>query len=368
MSGTTYGSLHGNVDGNLRGDTFGLHTGGVVGNVIGDLRGNVFGDIYGNVEGGLKGNVEGDLFGNADTATRLKAPITISIAGLISGNAQFDGSQSIVINTSINPSHDFSVATVYAANTYFIGRSTNISFKDGEDVVTLAKILVTNSTPYLNLSDNVLQNGSVIYRENGKTIRVEDGGTGVKSITGLIKGNGTSAFTAAIPGTDYLTLDSVSRLQNKTIDMADGNVISNLQISSFAKSAISENILLSGAGSSTKIPTEKAVKDLVDAKAVGLTWKQAVKCATTKNINLNSDVAAGKYVDGIVLNLNDRILVKDQDDATTNGIYVITLSRPNRASDANSALLLNGCAVFVESGTVNGSTSQETVEEPVPEN
>ena len=356
LSGTAYGSLHGNVDGNLRGDTFGLHTGGVVGNVIGDLRGNVFGDIYGNVEGGLKGNVEGELFGNADTATRLKAPITISITGLISGSAEFDGSQSIVINTSINPTHNFSVATVSATNTYFLGRSTTISFKDGEEVVTLAKLLYTNNTPYLNLSDNVLQNGSVIYREGGKTINVEDGGTGVKSITGLIKGNGTRAFTAAIPGTDYLTLDSVSRLQNKAIDMADGNVISNLQIGAFAKSTISENILLSGAGSSTKIPTEKAVKDLVDAKAVGLNWKQAVKCSTTKNINLNSDVAAGKYLDGIVLNLNDRILVKDQDDATTNGIYVITLSRPNRSSDANSALLLNGCAVFVESGTVNGST------------
>jgi len=38
---------------------------------------------------------------------------------------------------------------------------------------------------------------------NGSTIAVNRGGTGVATITGLIKGNGTSAFTAASAGTDY---------------------------------------------------------------------------------------------------------------------------------------------------------------------
>ena len=37
------------------------------------------------------------------------------------------------------------------------------------------------------------------------TLPVGNGGTGVTTITGLVKGNGTSAFSAAIAGTDYLT-------------------------------------------------------------------------------------------------------------------------------------------------------------------
>ena len=40
---------------------------------------------------------------------------------------------------------------------------------------------------------------------NGTTVAVANGGTGAVTLTGLVKGNGTSAFTAAVDGTDYLS-------------------------------------------------------------------------------------------------------------------------------------------------------------------
>ena len=40
---------------------------------------------------------------------------------------------------------------------------------------------------------------------NGSTIGVPYGGTGATTLTGILKGNGTSAFTAAVDGTDYLS-------------------------------------------------------------------------------------------------------------------------------------------------------------------
>jgi len=40
---------------------------------------------------------------------------------------------------------------------------------------------------------------------NGSTIAVQYGGTGVVTLTGLVKGNGTSAFTAAVAGTDFVS-------------------------------------------------------------------------------------------------------------------------------------------------------------------
>lgn len=43
---------------------------------------------------------------------------------------------------------------------------------------------------------------------NATTIAVAYGGTGATSLTGLIKGNGTSAFSAAVAGTDYLSPSS----------------------------------------------------------------------------------------------------------------------------------------------------------------
>ena len=46
---------------------------------------------------------------------------------------------------------------------------------------------------------------------NGSTLAVGYGGTGVTTLTGLVKGNGASAFTAAVDGTDYLS-------PNATID------------------------------------------------------------------------------------------------------------------------------------------------------
>lgn len=43
---------------------------------------------------------------------------------------------------------------------------------------------------------------------NGSTIAVSYGGTGATTLTGILKGNGTSAFTAAVAGTDYLDPNS----------------------------------------------------------------------------------------------------------------------------------------------------------------
>lgn len=43
---------------------------------------------------------------------------------------------------------------------------------------------------------------------NATTIGVAYGGTGATTLTGLIKGNGTSAFSAAVAGTDYLSPSS----------------------------------------------------------------------------------------------------------------------------------------------------------------
>ena len=49
---------------------------------------------------------------------------------------------------------------------------------------------------------------------------VTRGGTGVTTLTGIAKGNGTAAFTAASAGTDYVSPTGSETLTNKTITSA----------------------------------------------------------------------------------------------------------------------------------------------------
>lgn len=83
-------------------------------------------------------------------------------------------------------------------------------------------------------------------------------------------------------------------------------------------------------------------------------FKDPVRVATTAAGTLASDFENGDTVDGVVIETGDRILIKNQADATENGIYVIPASgAPARASDADSSAEMIGAAVVVTDGTVN---------------
>ena len=98
-----------------------------------------------------------------------------------------------------------------------------------------------------------------------------------------------------------------------------------------------------------------AVKSYVDAVAGGgVYWKEPVRVATTASIDLSADLQNGDSIDGITLATGDRVLVKNQDAASQNGIYdVVASGAASRSSDCDTADELNGAAVFVKEGTAN---------------
>ena len=98
-------------------------------------------------------------------------------------------------------------------------------------------------------------------------------------------------------------------------------------------------------------------KTYVDTFALGLVPKESCRVATTTAGTLATDFENGDTIDGVVLATNDRILIKDQADATTNGIYTVNASgAPTRATDSDaSAEVQEGTFTFVSSGTANGS-------------
>jgi hypothetical protein len=100
--------------------------------------------------------------------------------------------------------------------------------------------------------------------------------------------------------------------------------------------------------------TEIATREYVDALAESLHIHASVAAATEENINLASPPST---IDGVTLVEGMRILVKDQTNATQNGIYVFEDGSLVRAEDHDTAdEIQSGDFVFVSGGTLYNST------------
>jgi hypothetical protein len=95
---------------------------------------------------------------------------------------------------------------------------------------------------------------------------------------------------------------------------------------------------------------DAATKNYVDLTVQGLDPKASVKAASTANI---ASLSGTMTIDGVSLVANDRVLVKDQNTQTQNGIYVVAAGAWSRAADADSWAELVGAYVFAEQGTIN---------------
>jgi hypothetical protein len=98
---------------------------------------------------------------------------------------------------------------------------------------------------------------------------------------------------------------------------------------------------------------DAATKAYVDALKQGLDVKQSVRVATTANITLSGT----QTIDGVVVSVGDRVLVKDQTTGSNNGIYVVAASTWSRDTDADtSAKITAGMFTFVAEGTTNSDS------------
>ena len=180
-----------------------------------------------------------------DKAVAGTATITMTAANytLTNANGVADEAKSMFLVLQGSPGASFFVIVPTASKLYFVTNSTGFAQTvktsggsgisvpngarmtlrcDGTDVVvaqnyfgslTLGAALPvasggtgSTSTTYCSLTANVTG-----------TLPVGNGGTGATTLTGLLKGNGTSAFTAAVAGTDYVTPTGSETLTNKTL-------------------------------------------------------------------------------------------------------------------------------------------------------
>lgn len=110
---------------------------------------------------------------------------------------------------------------------------------------------------------------------------------------------------------------------------------------------------------SVVMATRAFVLDHVKAELAKLDSKQSVRVATTANLGALSGLLT---VDDVVLVAGDRVLVKDQVGAKTNGIYVVAAGAWERATDADASIEVTpGLLVDVEQGVVNADSIWQLV-------
>lgn len=177
------------------------------------------------------------------------------------------------------------------------------------------------------------------------------GELGLETDTRKIKvGDGTTAWN----GLNYI-IKQVDNLLfgSNTISAAniDGDILLAPNGAGMVR-IVGTNLVVDGdiySQTSKKIATE----EYVDAVRQGLDVKDSVRVATTGNVVLSGLQA----VDGVSLAAGNRVLVKNQDSASENGIYVVSSGSWPRSLDANaSSEVTPGMFTFVEEGSVNASS------------
>ena len=212
------------------------------------------------------------------------------------------------------------------------------------------------------LTNKTLGSGSTW---NGNTVGIAYGGTG--STTGSITGSGALSFTAGGSNTNINLVPNGTG----TVDVASARITS--------------------VATPTQA-TDAANKAYVDNSAAGLNVKNPVQAATTTALSVtynngtsgvgatltNAGTQTVITIDGQVLEVGDRVLVKDQASSLQNGIYVVsnigsvsTNWVMTRATDfdgnSNGGKVTANSFTFVEEGTQanNGYTVQIAVDDVI---
>lgn len=348
--------------------------------------------------GSINGTVIGNSSAQAGTFTNLTASGTVSLgtitAGTWNGNAIAVAYGGTGATDATTARANLSAAKSGANSdiTSLTGLTTPLSAPQGGTGFSSYTegdiIYATASNALGRLNDvatgNVLLSGGVgvapAYGKVGLTTHVDgilpvaNGGTGANTLTGYVKGNGTSAMTASatIPNND---------LQNSSLTIGSTSI--SLGGSSSTLAGLTTVTLTQDPTAALQASTKQYVDNQV-AIVSNVTYHTQVTAASTTNLNANynngvSGVGATLTNAGALAQFQidlytpgslARVLIKDQSSPAQNGIYEVTtqgdaISVPwvlTRTSDFNAPgagpnFIQTGASVFVQNGNTEGSTS-----------
>tara|TARA_R100000329_G_scaffold18638_1_gene18611 strand:- start:1943 stop:3247 length:1305 start_codon:yes stop_codon:yes gene_type:complete len=234
------------------------------------------------------------------------------------------------------------------ANTIRIKRSTGSSAPTSLANAELA-ISESNQVVYIGIGTGGAGGSAtsvVPIGGKGKFIEVDTSRTANQVLAAPDGSNGSAGFRA-------LVADDIPSIAHTKISDFDAGVRTNrLDQMAAPTGAVSANSQKITNLADPTADADAANKGYVDGVAQGLDVKDSCVAATTANITISSALNNGDTLDGVTLSTNDRVLVKDQNTASENGIYIVG-SSPARADDLAAGADAAGMFTFVEKGTVN---------------
>ena len=217
----------------------------------------------------------------------------------------------------------------------------------GDSQVTTAKIADSNITSAKILDGTIINadiNASAAIEAtkiyNGTVANVEFGylngvtsGIQTQLDAKLVKASNLSDLTSASTARTNLGLGTIATQDANNVSVSGGSI--------------------TGLGDPS-VSSEAATKNYVDQAVAGLRTRVIAEAATTANIDLTADLQNGDTLDGVTLVTGDRVLVKDQTDATENGLYLVVASgTASRDPQFDTIAELSGQMIVVNQGTAN---------------
>ena len=248
---------------------------------------------------------------------------------------------------TLSGTQTISGAKTFSSTVALGGSATATTPSSGDDSTSVATTAYVQGEGFLTGNETITISGDI-------------SGSGTTSITGTlatvnsspgttsgvtVNGKGLVTAIAALQASDIPSL-----AHTKISDFDTGVQTNRLDQLANPTSSVSFN---SQEITNVADPTSAqsaATKAYVDAVKTGLDVKDSIKVATTGNITLSGT----QTIDGVSVAADERVLVKDQTDASENGIYDCKSGSWARSSDFDSNTeVTSGAFTFVEQGTVN---------------
>jgi hypothetical protein len=260
------------------------------------------------------------------------------------------------------------------------GANTLSGYLKGNGTSAFTGVATIPSTDITGLGTMSTQNANNVAITGGTIsglsapIAVASGGTGAATLTGYVKGTGTSALTASatIPNTDITGLGTMST-QSASFVAISGGAINGTTIGAITPAASTFTTVNATSGTlgsvalttGTITTTPSSGNDIVnktyaDGLAGGLNFHQACRLATATTLpantynngafgvgaTLTANANGALTVDGTLSVAGDRILVKNEAAGANNGVYVVT-----QVGTAGTPYILTRATDFDTAGT-----------------